>query len=184
MANLPSLESSRMQVCVCAVSHIVNARLTIRSTSIDAITFYTFKLGLMYLGLTPFPISTRNSAIAIAHFVRTLGIRQMLVSGDPAMQRLARDTNALLSEEGKEFELVPMPDFEDLYGPGGDDELMPMGEVSPNKTCIILHSSGECPPPLARARRLSGEVVCRFHGSPEAYQVPGQELQEMGNILL
>ncbi|TFK88243.1 acetyl-CoA synthetase-like protein [Polyporus arcularius HHB13444] len=108
----------------------------------DAITFYTFKLGLMYLGLTPFPISTRNSAIAIAHFVRTLGIRQMFVSGDPAMQRLARDTNALLSEEGKEFELVPMPDFEDLYGPGGDEELVPMGEVSPHKTCIILHSSG------------------------------------------
>ncbi|KAI0687627.1 acetyl-CoA synthetase-like protein, partial [Cerioporus squamosus] len=108
----------------------------------DSITFYTLKLGLMYLALTPFPISTRNSAIAIAHFVRTLGIQQMFVSGDPAMQRLARDTNALLAEEAKEFELLLMPDFEDLYGPGGDDELVPMGEVSPNKTCIILHSSG------------------------------------------
>ncbi|RPD77318.1 acetyl-CoA synthetase-like protein [Lentinus tigrinus ALCF2SS1-7] len=108
----------------------------------DSISFYTFKLGLMYLGLTPFPISTRNSAIAIAHFVRTLGILQMFVSGDPAMQRLARETNALLAEEGKEFELLPMPTFEDLYGPGGDDAFVPMGDVSPNKPCIILHSSG------------------------------------------
>ena len=100
----------------------------------------------MYLGLTPFPISTRNSAIAIAYFVRTLGIHQMVVSGDPAMQRLARDTNALLAKEGKEFELLPMPTFQDLYGPGDDDELVPMGEVDPNKTCVILHSSGEFSP--------------------------------------
>ena len=113
---------------------------------LDSISFYTFKLGLMYLGLTPFPISIRNSAIAIAYFVRTLGIQQMFVSVDPAMQRLARDTNALLAEEGKEFELLPMPTFEDLYGAGGDAALVPMGKVSPDKTCIIIHSSGESGP--------------------------------------
>ncbi|RDX49617.1 acetyl-CoA synthetase-like protein [Lentinus brumalis] len=108
----------------------------------DSISFYTLKLGLMYLGLTPFPISTRNSAIAIAHLVTKTGVKQMFVSADPAMQRLAHETNELLAKDGKEFELLPMPTYEDMYGPGGDDALVPMGKVSPNKTCIILHSSG------------------------------------------
>lgn len=109
----------------------------------DSISFYTLKAGLMYLGLTPFPISTRNSAIAIAHLVTKTGVKQMFVSADPAMQRLARETNELLAKDGKEFELLPMPTFEDMYGPGGDEALVSMGKVSPDKTCIILHSSGE-----------------------------------------
>ena len=60
------------------------------------------------------------------------------------MQRLARETNELLARDGLEFELLPMPTFEDLYGPGGDDALVPMGQVHPDRTSIILHSSGEC----------------------------------------
>ncbi|KAI0743085.1 acetyl-CoA synthetase-like protein [Daedaleopsis nitida] len=108
----------------------------------DSISFYTLKAGLMYLGLTPFPISTRNSALAVAHLVSKTGVQQMFVSADPAMQRLAAETNELLAKDGLEFELLPMPDFVDMYGPGGDAELVPMGKVSPDKTCIILHSSG------------------------------------------
>ena len=110
---------------------------------LDSISFYTLKAGLMYLGLTAFPISTRNSAIAVAHLVSKIGVRQMYVSADPAMQRLAQEANELLAKDGIEFEALPMPDFEDLYGPGGDDALVPMGKVSPDKTCIIIHSSGE-----------------------------------------
>ena len=97
----------------------------------------------MYLGLTPFPISTRNSAIAVAHLVTTTGVKQMYVSADPAMQRLAQEANELLVKDGNEFELLHMPTFEDLYGPGGDDTLVPMGKVGPNKISVILHSSGE-----------------------------------------
>ncbi len=97
----------------------------------------------MYLGLTPFPISTRNSALAIAHLVTKTGVKQMYVSADPAMQRLAQEANEILTKDGLEFEVLPMPTFEDLYGPGGDEALVPMGKVSPDKTSIILHSSGE-----------------------------------------
>ncbi|KAI1791373.1 acetyl-CoA synthetase-like protein [Ganoderma leucocontextum] len=109
----------------------------------DSISFYTLKVGLMYLGLTAFPISTRNSGIAVAHLVSKIGVKQMYVSADPAMQRLAQEANEHLAKDGNEFECLPMPRFEDLYGPGGDDDaLVPMGKVSPEKTCIIIHSSG------------------------------------------
>ncbi|KAI8996302.1 acetyl-CoA synthetase-like protein [Trametes punicea] len=108
----------------------------------DSISFCTLEVALMYLGLTPFPISTRNSAIAVAHLVSKTGVRQMFVSADPAMQRLAREVIELLEKDGRELELLPMPTFEDMYGPGGDDALVPMGKVSPQQTCLILHSSG------------------------------------------
>ncbi|KAI0758786.1 acetyl-CoA synthetase-like protein [Fomes fomentarius] len=108
----------------------------------DSISLYTLELGLMYLGLTTFPISTRNSALTVAHLVTKTGVKQMYVSGDPAMQRLAQEANEILAKDGLEFDFLPMPTFEDLYGPGGDEELVPMGKVSPDKTSIILHSSG------------------------------------------
>lgn len=117
----------------------------------DTISYYTITVALMYLGVTPFPISTRNSAIAVAHLVAKTGVKQMFVSADAAMQRLAHEANELLAKEGREFEVLPMPTFEDMYGPGGDDALVPMGDVSPDMPCIILHSSGEWPP-VARLR--------------------------------
>lgn len=101
----------------------------------------------MYLGLTSFPISTRNSAIAVAHLVAKTGVKQMYVSADPAMQRLAREANEILARDhggaAAAFEVLPMPDFADMFGPGGDEDLVPMGNVSPDKTSIIIHSSGE-----------------------------------------
>ena len=136
----------------------------------DSISFYTLKAGLMYLGLTPFPISTRNSAIAIAHLVTKTGVKQMFVSADPAMQRLARETNELLAKDGKEFELLPMPTFEDMYGPGGDEALVSMGKVSPDKTCIILHSSGESHV-SRRAEDMSTQRVRTAHAIPDAKSV-------------
>nr|UXY92114.1 ATP/NADPH-dependent carboxylic acid reductase [Trametes cinnabarina] len=109
----------------------------------DSISYYTLEVALMYLGLTPFPISTRNSAIAVAHLVSKTGVRQMFVSSDPAMQRLAHEAIELLQKDGRELELLPMPSFEEMYGQaGGDDALVPMGNVSPDRTCLILHSSG------------------------------------------
>ncbi len=97
----------------------------------------------MYLGVTPFPISTRNSAVAVAHLVSKTGVKQMFVSGDPAMQRLAKEANEILAKDGLEFEVLPMPLFEDIYGPGGDEDFVPMAHLYEEKKCIILHSSGE-----------------------------------------
>ncbi|KAH9851221.1 acetyl-CoA synthetase-like protein [Lenzites betulinus] len=108
----------------------------------ESISFYTLKVGLMYIGVTPFPISIRNSAIGVAHLVSKTGVRQMFISADPAMQRLAHEAIELLRKDNYELELIPMPSFEDLYGPGGDDALVPMGKVSHENVAIILHSSG------------------------------------------
>ena len=59
------------------------------------------------------------------------------------MQRLAREANEILTQEnGRGFDVLPMPEFEDLYGSGGDEQLVSMGHVDANNTLIMLHSSG------------------------------------------
>ena len=97
----------------------------------------------MYLAVTPFPISIRNSPVAIAHLAMKTGVRHMFVSSDPAMQRLARQANEILAKDGHECVFLPYPLFEDLYGPGRDENLVSMGPVNEMKTSIIMHSSGE-----------------------------------------
>ncbi|KAI0308598.1 hypothetical protein OF83DRAFT_218489, partial [Amylostereum chailletii] len=56
----------------------------------DTITICTTLVGIMHAGLTPFPISTRNSAVGVAHLIAKTGILQLFVSPDPAMQRLSQ----------------------------------------------------------------------------------------------
>ncbi|KAH9911783.1 acetyl-CoA synthetase-like protein [Epithele typhae] len=95
----------------------------------DSISGYTFLVGLMYLAVTPFPISTRNSPIAVAHLVAKTGVRRLFVSADPAMQRLAREANEFLARDGHAaVELLPA--------------LVPMGDVDEMRVCIVMHSSG------------------------------------------
>ena len=66
----------------------------------------------------------------------------MYVSSDAQNQQLAREANKILAKDGLDFEILPMPVFEDLYGKDGDDVLVPMGKVSEDKACIVVHSSG------------------------------------------
>ena len=167
---------------------------------LDSLSFYTFKVGVMYLGLTPFPISTRNSAVAVAHLVSKTGVKQMFVSSDPAMQRLAQEANEHLAKDGLEFEVLPMPLFEDIYGPGGDEEFVPMAKLTEERKSIVLHSSGEfkfnlslalcrCRGVGAGARLISvagtnSHVRCRINCVPEANQVHGQDPEAVGNLRL
>ena len=48
----------------------------------------------------------------------------------------------LLAAEGLAPALLPVPCFGDLYGPGGDEALVPMGDVHEDRVSIIMHSSG------------------------------------------
>ena len=102
------------------------------------------------------------------------GVTRMFVSADPAMQRLAFQANEILAKEGRGFELLPMPLFEDLYGDGGDGALVPMGPVAETKTCIIMHSSGQYTPYTSRLifAMLTSRQLYRIHRLPEACQIP------------
>ncbi|KAI9058630.1 acetyl-CoA synthetase-like protein [Trametes sanguinea] len=108
----------------------------------DPITLLTLYVGAMYLGHAVFPLSVRNSAVAVAHLARRTSLHHLFVSHDPAMQRLAHEAKDILTKEGYEIELVPLPEYRDLYNDskgGLDIQMAPQNE---EKTCLILHSSG------------------------------------------
>ena len=98
----------------------------------------------MYLGYTPFPLSARNSSVAVAHLIRKTSLRQVLVSRDSAMQRIAHEAKGQLLQEGYDIELLPLPEFSDLYNDAPEPDI-PMGSIDPNKPALVLHSSGKRP---------------------------------------
>ncbi|KAI0632701.1 acetyl-CoA synthetase-like protein [Trametes polyzona] len=119
------------------------------------ITLMTLLIGIMYLGHTAFPISVRNSAVAVAHLVLRMGVRDLLVSADAAMHRIAHEAQEELAKEGYTINLVHVPQFHNLYN---EDELasdIKMGATEPDKPAMILHSSGSTsfPKPIPLTHR-------------------------------
>ncbi|KIK57260.1 hypothetical protein GYMLUDRAFT_766757 [Collybiopsis luxurians FD-317 M1] len=116
----------------------------------DTISYYTFILGVMHLGFTPFPISTRNSPVAVAHLLRKTHTVQLYVSDDPAMQKLANDAVALVENPKDDspamrIDILEMVYFNQLYLKQDDPESDPaklQGKMSQDNITLILHSSG------------------------------------------
>ncbi|RPD63492.1 acetyl-CoA synthetase-like protein [Lentinus tigrinus ALCF2SS1-6] len=107
----------------------------------DSLSCIALIWAIMGGGDIPFPISTRNSAMAVAHLLKQTGIRQLIVSSDPAMQRLAHEAIELCAADGVQVKTFPMPTFEDLYhkDEGFDFEIQ---KARLEDVAMILHSSG------------------------------------------
>lgn len=122
---------------------------------IDSISYLSTIVGTMRLNLTPFPLSVRNSPIAVAHLIKKAQLIQVFVSPDPAMQRLIAEAREILRNDGGvEIEVLDMIQLSDIEdgGEGAEvenghataeiDEMM-FPKVELDSTAIILHSSGE-----------------------------------------
>lgn len=102
----------------------------------------------MRVGLTPFPLSIRNSPIAIAHLIKKTEIQRLFVSPDPAMQRLCKDSLAILKQDGVDVEVIPMIQFDTISDESAQAAELDMLDLQVPKTdmntlAIILHSSGK-----------------------------------------
>lgn len=143
----------------------------------DTITYFCFILGVLRAGLTVFPISTRNSAAAIAHLLLHTNSSHMYISDDANIQRLAREALEGLKGHGKSAELHRMPLFDDLFPPQPSEEqdtdvTLPT-TFDREAPALIVHSSGrsrdmrsqESPKnmcsqvPLRFRNRLYGHIV-------------------------
>ncbi|KAF7761593.1 hypothetical protein Agabi119p4_9585 [Agaricus bisporus var. burnettii] len=115
--------------------------------NIDTVTYITLALGIMHAGLTPFPISTRNSIIGVAHLIRTTCLRILFVSPDSAMQRIALEATMVLEREGIIVNILPAPQFDDFYNEDGSFRQLAPVRVSADPVVLILHSSGSTAQP-------------------------------------
>ncbi|KAF9056719.1 hypothetical protein BDP27DRAFT_1373282 [Rhodocollybia butyracea] len=118
--------------------------------SLDPITYFALVEGIMRAGYTPFPISTRNSDIAIAHLLKTTDSQHLFVSQDIAMQELAaKACSRLVPVDGdvngkakqNPITIFSTPVFEDLFQEQGS-KLESSTIIKTERTAIILHSSG------------------------------------------
>ena len=128
---------------------------TISSPLTDSVSFSSVLVATMWLGFTPFGISPRNSPAAVAHLLRATHVIQLIVSPDPAMQRLAAAAVALLEQDGVLVEILPMVQYTEISDAhaenqkaGGGAEVYEGGDLKPakfdlDKTAIMLHSSGK-----------------------------------------
>ncbi|KAI0314196.1 acetyl-CoA synthetase-like protein [Amylostereum chailletii] len=121
----------------------------------DSITTFTTMVGIMHLGRTPFPISTRNSASAVAHLVKETGVLQLLVSPDPATQRLSHEAADVLASDGYELQILPVPQFPDLYNNNDQLEDFQPRTMDADHPVLILHTSGSTafPKPIRMTNR-------------------------------
>ncbi|OSD00742.1 acetyl-CoA synthetase-like protein [Trametes coccinea BRFM310] len=142
----------------------------------DHITLLTLYVGMMYIGHSVFPLSVRNSAVAVAHLARRTALQYIFVSHDPAMQRLAHEAKEILAKEGYEIDLLPLPEFRDLYNDSHDGLDIAMASQSEERTCLILHSSGSTsfPKPVPFSHRHF--TRWGFHSSFGDYDLCGSHL--------
>ncbi|KAI0067832.1 acetyl-CoA synthetase-like protein [Artomyces pyxidatus] len=112
--------------------------------TVDTISYFAAVTGTMRLGFVPFPISVRNSPAGVAHLVKSSRAVQLLVSPDPAMQRLSADAASLLEQDGILVEVLPMIQFGDISDEGYHDgePNITFPKLVLDSVACLMHSSG------------------------------------------
>ncbi|THV08180.1 acetyl-CoA synthetase-like protein [Dendrothele bispora CBS 962.96] len=117
----------------------------------DTIPYYTTMLSIIRANYIVFPISSRNSAAAVAHLIAKANVGHILIGRDTSMQDLLTNTFEILKTQYQQFSLPgvsSMPLFEDLYTSISDEEIdvirgqIPLLRQNPEDIQLYLHSSG------------------------------------------
>ncbi|KAJ7123310.1 hypothetical protein C8R43DRAFT_44110 [Mycena crocata] len=109
-----------------------------------SILYASLMFGAVRAGCTVFPLSTRNSDVAIAHLIAESGIKYLLISQDGHMQDIARKANALLHARNVNIEILPIPTYEEVSDTQRTDldALPPLQAIPDERVLVIAHSSG------------------------------------------
>ncbi|RPD79527.1 acetyl-CoA synthetase-like protein [Lentinus tigrinus ALCF2SS1-7] len=133
----------------------------------DTITYCCMSVGVMQAGHTPFHISPRNGSAAVIDLLSRTQCRIVLVSQDVRASTLAQDVLRQIDD----VNLVPLPQFCDLFRPNGEvDEEPPQisrRDAGLRAPALILHSSGSTnhPKPIYWSqKRLVKYGTVPWHG--------------------
>jgi len=143
--------------------------------SVDAITYWTVASGVIRAGYAVFLLSARSSPVDLAHFVRALGVKHLLISGDAATRTLvAAAINLLQGEDpvlAKHVTRHPIPLFENLYWqPRLEPSDIPYERQGGDAAIVYLHSSGSTglPKPVPWSnRRWLQTAAYTFYGDTD-----------------
>ncbi|KAL0065581.1 hypothetical protein AAF712_007359 [Marasmius tenuissimus] len=106
---------------------------------IDTITTYTTIIGLLRLGVVPFPISPRFSAHVVAELVKNAKVSHLLVNNDRHLQSIV-DAAVSLIQNSTPVKIHSLPENEVLYSDTWTPRL-PKKTYLHSSPGIIVHSS-------------------------------------------
>ncbi|KAJ6468640.1 hypothetical protein C8R47DRAFT_1151234 [Mycena vitilis] len=134
----------RSQLARCGVADCTSPPVVGILASTGAILYATLIFGTMRAGCAVFPLSTRNSDVAIAHLIAESGVKYLLVSQDAHMQETARKAQNLLQLREAHIHLLPIPTYEEISADVNIDldALPPLGPVDDERVLVFAHSSG------------------------------------------
>jgi hypothetical protein len=112
--------------------------------SAGAILYAYLIFGTLRAGYPVFPLSTRNSDVAIAHLIAESGVKYLLVSQDAHMQDIARKANSILQSKNVHITVLSIPTYEEICSNEHVDldALPPLQPIDDDHLLIIAHSSG------------------------------------------
>ena len=123
----------------------IQARAHDTDADSDTITSFAFLAGIVRAGYAAFPISTRNSATAVAHLLSQTGVEHLFIGPEKPYQQLAQHAFKLLKEKGNKVPTTSTtPAFRDLY-PVHDETLfepLPWRKQEISELALYMHSSG------------------------------------------
>ncbi|KAJ6534650.1 putative aminoadipate reductase [Mycena vulgaris] len=125
---------------------------------VDTIVYQAISMGIIVAGSIPFPISPRNSPVAVANLLVTTSCHRILATKS-TVHDLLSDVAVELAKNHPGFELTveEMPSLQAIYPRLGKERpedpfkrYLPIQPYSPlERVCIIFHSSGSTGLPKA-----------------------------------
>ncbi|KAH9939474.1 hypothetical protein B0H21DRAFT_780597 [Amylocystis lapponica] len=124
----------------------------------DTLFYHALTVGLIRAGLTPFPMSPRNAAVAIASMCQKTGCHRII--SQPTSASLTDETRDLLPS-GYSLEVDMLPEFQDIFpnlgsacDPAAFAPSMYPEPVSRPEVVMYIHSSGSTglPKPIPQSR--------------------------------
>ncbi|TFK51599.1 acetyl-CoA synthetase-like protein [Heliocybe sulcata] len=145
----PGLSASKGEV----VALIVNC---------DTLIYTAVLMGMIRAGLTPFPISSRNSAPAVCSMLEKTNCHR-LVTTSGSLHGLLEDTKTELDIKGYELQVEEIPSLRDLFPclgkEGASDDFHPYPALDKQQlddVLIYIHSSGSTgfPKPIPQTVKI------------------------------
>ncbi|KAF7339024.1 Acetyl-CoA synthetase-like protein [Mycena venus] len=132
--------------------------------STSAIFYACLLFGTLRAGCPVFPLSTRNSDVAIAHLIAESGVKYLLVSQDAHMQNIAHKANGFLQSKNVHITLISIPTYEEICADEHEDRdaLPPLQPIDDDHVLIIAHSSGSTSFP--KIIPLTQKYFIKIHG--------------------
>ncbi|EIW79995.1 acetyl-CoA synthetase-like protein [Coniophora puteana RWD-64-598 SS2] len=115
----------------------------------DVIPYAMNLLSCLRCNFVPFPISPRNSPLAVAHLVERAQIEYVLVGREKSMQDLIQHALDITRSKYPQVtppEVLPMLQFDEVYSPSEATvnlpDVTPYVGAGPDADTLVLHSSG------------------------------------------